>query len=66
MRIEASHNRNNRIIGKNPRLRQLMWGDIFMLYIELYMKAVPLKYSGGSRGGALGGAGPPPLIFRPN
>ena len=65
MRIEASHNRNNRIIGKNPRLRQFMWGDIFMLYIELYMKAVPLKYSGGSRGGARGGAGPP-LIFRPN
>ena len=59
MRIEASHNRNNRIIGKNPRLRQFMWGDIFMLYIELYMKAVPLKYSGGSRGGARGEAGPP-------
>ena len=63
MRIEASHNRNNRIIGKNPRLRQLMWGDIFMLYIELYMKAVPLKYSGGSRGGARGGSRTPPLFL---
>ena len=62
MRIEASHNRNNGIIGRNPRLRQFMWGDIFMLYTELYMNAVTLKYSGGSRGGE----GRAPLILRPN
>ena len=58
MRIEASYNRNKGIIGRNPRLRQFMWGDIFILYIELYMKAVSLKYSGGSRGG-----GPGPSYF---
>ena len=45
MRIEASHNRNNGIIGGIPRLRQFIWGDIFILHIELYMKAVTLKYN---------------------
>ena len=45
MRIEASHNRNNGIIGGNPRLRQFIWGDIFILHIELYMRAITLKYN---------------------
>ena len=45
MRIEASQNRYNGIIGRDPRLRQFMWGDIFMLYTELYTKAVTLKYN---------------------
>ena len=57
MRIEASHNRNNGIIGRNPRLRQFMWGDIFILYTELYMKAVTLKYSGP------GGRARPPFVL---
>ena len=62
MRIEASQNRYNGIIGRDPRLRQFMWGDIFMLCTELYMKAVTLKYSGGSRGGDRGEGRTPPYF----